>query len=338
MVTKTQIVLCFMLFIFPASLFAQVIESENESYFDKFKSEELNVGALLQAGGVFSLYNDGFNGGRKYDLKAARLYMHGEMDSKLSYRFKLDFGEQVSVLEAHVGYQLARQIRIAVGAFKPYLSRDLDADLGDLEFINRARHTSAMMNRREIGMTLIGDHRFINYRFGVYNGTGLSRINDDYFLYTSQLAFGVNIHETRLNLGVSGALNMSQNVFVGDTELISADAQYLYGGFLEVKSTYFLTKFEFLQTRFNALNLQGREEIINGFYATAGVNLGHKHQLLARIDHLGFNLLNQASERVLLGWNSDVTDQLSLRLNLLAQFNHERPEQYGVESVLQFQF
>lgn len=335
---KSGIIFCLMLFLIPATLIAQEDEPESGQFFEKFKSEEFNVGALFQMGGVYSIYNDGFNGGRKYDLKTARLYIEGDVESKLNYRFKLDFGEQISIREAYIGYRLTNYLRFNAGAVKPYLSRDLEADLGSVALINRARHTSIMTNKREIGVTLIGDHRFINYRLGVYNGTGLTGENDSRFLYTSRIGIVLGIWDTEIHLGVSGALNMTNSVLVGNTDLLNANDQFIYGGYLEFRSTNFFSTFEFLQTRFNALNLQGREETINGLYGTLGVNLGRKNQLLTRVDYIDFNLMNQISERVIVGWNYQATNLLTFRLNILAQFDNDKAEQFGVESVLQLQF
>lgn len=55
--------------------------------------------------------------------------------------------------------------------------------------MNRVRQVGAMMNSREIGLTLLGGSGGLNYRFGMYNGTGRSRENDNRFLYTSRLGY-----------------------------------------------------------------------------------------------------------------------------------------------------
>ncbi|NBC04531.1 MAG: hypothetical protein GVY20_12605, partial [Bacteroidetes bacterium] len=106
---------------------------------DRFKSEELNVGLLLQSVGVLSLDDDNFNGGRQFELGATRLDIKGQLPNNFSYRLQLDFRRSMSVMDAQVGYRFSDQFRVVTGMFKPYLSADLDPSPASTDFINRAR-------------------------------------------------------------------------------------------------------------------------------------------------------------------------------------------------------
>jgi hypothetical protein len=333
---KLTLLTCLTLFA-AGSLFAQQDSAVVDRMEDRLKSEELNVGLLLQTVGVFSFEDDNFNGGRAYQLGATRLDVRGQLPSNFSYRLQLDFRRAPSILDAQVGYRFSDQFRIVGGAFKPFLSAELDPNPGDTDFINRARLVGAMMNSREIGVTVLGESNGLNYRFGMYNGNGLQGGNDNRFMYTSRVGYTVQADAGTFNFGVNGAINTSVGESVGNTGLISAGDRVLYGAFVKYDSDAFFGAIEFLQTDFEILGV-GLDETITGFYATLGNNITDRDQILARWDHLSFDLTGQSSERIVLGWNHQATQLVSFQVNLLGQFNKDDDNQLGISGNFQFQF
>ncbi|MGM0745521.1 MAG: porin, partial [Bacteroidota bacterium] len=163
---------------------------------NRLKSEEFNVGLLLQSVGVLSLDDDSFNGGRQFELGATRLDIKGQLPSNFIYRMQLDFRRSPSIIDAQVGYRFSDQFRIVTGMFKPFLSSDLDPSPAATDFINRARLVGSMLNSRELGITALGETEGFNYRFGIYNGNGRQLGNDDNnFLYTARLGYQVNLED-----------------------------------------------------------------------------------------------------------------------------------------------
>jgi len=306
---------------------------------DRFKSEELNVGILLQSVGVLSLDDDNFNGGRQFELGATRLDIKGQLPSNFSYRLQLDFRRSMSVMDAQVGYRFSDNFRVVTGMFKPYLSADLDPSPASTDFINRARLVGSMLNSRELGVTALGETEGFNYRLGIYNGNGRQLGNDDNrFLYTARFGYQVNLEDTgTVNFGLNGAVNTSEGESVGNTGLISAGDRTIYGAFVKYDSDTFFGTVEFLQSDFELAG-SGLDETITGFYATAGNNISEQSQLLARFDHLSFDETGNDSNRVVLGWNYQATELVSFQVNGLLQFNDGDDNQAGISGNLQFYF
>lgn len=306
---------------------------------DRLKSEEFNVGLLLQSVGVLSLDDDNFNGGRQFELGATRLDIKGQLPSNFIYRLQLDFRRSMSIMDAQVGYRFSDQFRVVTGMFKPYLSADLDPSPAATDFINRARLVGSMLNSRELGITALGETEGFNYRFGIYNGNGRQPgNNDNNFLYTSRLGYQVNLEDNgTVDFGLNGAVNTSEGESVGNTGLISAGDRTIYGAFVKYDSDTFFGTVEFLQTDFELAG-SGLDETITGFYATVGNNISEQTQILARFDHLSYDELGNDSNRVVLGWNYQATRLVSFQVNGLLQFNDGNDNQAGISGNLQFYF
>jgi hypothetical protein len=305
---------------------------------EMFKSEVFSLGILVQSEAYFSARDDGFNGGRKFGTGPVRIDMRGVVDRQFTYRVQADFTRQPVILDAQVGYLISGSMRVIAGAFKPVLSRDLDPSPGDTDFMNRARQVGAMMNSREIGVTLLGEPGNMNYRIGIYNGTGLTGVNDNRFLYTARAGYATDVDGTSLEFGLIGAFDQTRGFRVGNTGLNSLGDRKLYGGFAGFDSGRFFGTFEFLQTRFDALQYAGAEETITGFYGTFGGRVNPKSELLIRWDHLSFDLTDSSSELITLGWNYQATRLISFTWNLLMQHNEGGDDQFGVSGQIQFQF
>jgi hypothetical protein len=109
--------------------------------------------------------------------------VRGQLESNFVYRLQLELRNSPSIIGALVGYRFSDQFQLVAGAFKSFLSADLDPNPGDTDFINRARLVGSMMKSREIGLTAIGNSGQFNYSFGMYNGYGLQTANDYRLLY-----------------------------------------------------------------------------------------------------------------------------------------------------------
>lgn len=335
---KHILTLTFCLFLSAPVLFAQNTEPMADQLRDKLKSEVLDIGLLFQTDGYFSFDDDDFLGGRGYGLGATRVRMQGMVDNQFFYKVQVDLRRPVTLLDAQLGYQFSDQMALVTGAFKPFLSIDLDPNPGATDFINRARHVGVMMNTREIGLSLLGDaNSGLYYRLGMYNGTGLSLSNDNRFMYTGRLGHKTDSDESSIHFGVQAAINQTEQERVGNSGLVSEGDRTLFGGFVEFESTTFFGTAEFMQTRFDAINFGGTEENITGFFGTIGANVSEKDQLLARWDYIGYDIRDYNSDQFILGWNHQATSLISFQLNFVAQYDNDEDGQYGLLGVFQFQ-
>ncbi|TVQ67840.1 MAG: hypothetical protein EA360_01475 [Balneolaceae bacterium] len=337
MTVMNKIIPLFALFFFiPFTLTAQSEEPLADRLTEMLKTDVFNIGILLQSEAVFSLDDDNFNGGRAFDLGATRMDVRGAVDGNFTYRFQLDYRQQISILDAQVGYRFSDKAHLIAGAFKPFTSRELDPGPGDTDFINRARLVRAMMNPREIGLTLRGRSDQFNYALGVYNGTGLSRMNDNKFLYTVRLGYQVESEFGTFDFGFNGAFHNTESDSVGGTKVWSTGNRTTYGGFVTYNSDTFFGTVEFLQSSFERA-FTG-DETLTGFYITAGRNLTDKDQVLARYDYIGYDAVDDKSDLIVLGWNHQATSLISFQVNLQALIREDADNQMGISALMQFQF
>lgn len=336
---KLIVLLCLGLITGTASLYAQQEQSIDQQMRSLLKTEGYQFGVIMQSRIVFSLDDDGFNGGRKFDQGATRLDFRGRLDQNFTYRFQVDVRQQISFLDARLGYRFSPTTQIIVGADKPFTSLDLDPGPHQTDFINRARQVGAMMNTRELGMTLHGNHGAFSYRAGLYNGTALTRQNDDRFMYSLRLTYTLTPQEgSRLRIGTNSFINQTRGVNVGNSGLTTSSDRILFGLFTDYNSDTFFGAFEILQTSFEAVQLANRRETILGYYATVGYKLDAKNHLLARVDQLEYDLLDRSSSLVTLGWSHYPTRVIKLSVNALAQLNQNADNAAGVSAQFQFAF
>jgi hypothetical protein len=336
---KKTLLLVLILIFTSVHLQAQQPEPLADQLEERFKTETFNLGILLQSFALFSFEDDSFNGGRKFDLGATRMDIRGLVDGNFMYRLQVDFRRPAGILDAQVGYHFSDNFRLIAGAFKPYLSADLDPNPGDTDFISRARLVGTMMNSREIGVTALGESNGFYYRFGMYNGTGLSRSNDNRFMYTVRLGYDTDVNGGTLGVGFNGAINQTRMESVGNSGLTSLGDRNLYGGFIRYDGEVVFGTFELLQTRFEAQQFNGNEETITGFYGTIGTRISEKDELLAQWDRIDYDLRDDTSDRFTFGWNHQATRMISFQTNLLIQFDSDEDDaSMGVAGNFQFQF
>lgn len=307
--------------------FSQVTQSDSLAFSES--DRDLNIGILVRSGGQFNLDEELLKGSRTFELDAARIDLSGEVDDQLFYRIDLGFGSEMDSFEAYLGYKIRDLFQVKAGVIRPFVSREIERDISQLEVSRRAPHSEIMMNSREVGMAMSLRSKFLNFDFGVYNGNGGYSDNDRFFKYALRLISIFRILNTEFELGGVGSLNMTPYLGIGNTELTSSGMKYVYGGYFEVSGPIFLFKSEFLQSRFDVQNLGGKGEIINGLYTTIGAQITSRNQVISRADYLDFSVLNQTKKLATIGWNHKLSDRLLLMVNLHSHIDSDWNNQFG---------
>lgn len=302
------------------------------------KSDVFNIGVIIRTESHFWVNNDSQPSGRRFDLGATRLDFRGRLDGNFTYRVHFDLRLNPSIMNAEFGYRYADQHRVVVGAFKPFTSTDLDPAPSAVDFIGRARLVGAMMNLREIGVTFLGNSGALNYRVGIYNGTGLTRQNDDRFMYTARLGYTIDIAENDLEIGLNTFLNQTQNVNVGNTGLTSTGNRVLYGGYFRFNGDRFFVTAEASQTQFDAVQLAGAQETITGFFGTVAFQTDDKNEVLLRLDHLSYDVRDIASNLLILGLNHRATKLVKIQVNGLFRVTDNANDNFGLLTTFQVAF
>lgn len=326
----------FVFFFLTLSLNAQNQEPLSDQMRDLLKSEPFNVGILLQSTANFSLSDDGFNNGNRFGIGATRLRLGGNVDGGFNYVLQMDFRRGSSVVDASVGFEVSEQFSIKTGLQKPDIGLDLKPNPGRTDFINRARLIGTMLNTREIGISASGQFDVFDYTVSLFNGTGYSFNNDDRFMYLAKAAFNFDVGtNSSLYLGANGALNTTQIESIGNTGLVSSEDRLIYGIFADYNSNNWFGAAEVLITSFETT--AGSDETITGAYLTIGNKVTEKDEILARIDHISYDVRDISSNLFILGWNHQATSVISLQVNALAQFE-DNNESFGLAGSFQFQF
>ncbi len=322
--------------LFSSMTMAQDSSSELlEEYEERFKSEEFTVIMLLQSTAAFSFQDDDFNGGREFGIGVPLLDFKGALQNNFMYRLQLQLTRTPSVIDAFVGYRFSEKFRLIAGEKKPFMVLELDPSPAKTDMINRARLVGAMVNARETGLTFLGDFDDgFYYRAGIYNGTGFSRANDNRFLYTGRVGYKTD----DFNIGLNASLNRTRSESVGKTGLVSAGDRSLYGAYIKYSGDTIFGTVEFLESQFDLDNTT-LEEKITGFYGTVGYHATEDDDFLLRWDHLSFDVSGiEDSDRIVLGWNRQLTELVSVQVNGLYQINEVSDNQAGVSGNFQFYF
>jgi hypothetical protein len=318
---------------------AQYNASSTDQVRGLLKSETFQLGVLIKTKAVFSLEDDKFNGGRKFDMGPSRIDIRGNLEGGFRYQFQVDVRQQTSLLDAQIGYRINDEVQIVAGAFKPFTSIDLDPNPGKIDFMSRARHVDTMMNIREIGVTLLGDHGALNYRIGLYNGTGLTRSNDNKFMFSFRGGYTAEFEENgKLHAGVNVSVNQTQGVKVGNSGLTTAGDRLMYGVYADYRGAKLIATAEVLQTTFDAVELGNQEEMILGFFGTLGYKLNKKNVIVARWDQMEYDIRNNSSALITMGWNHYATSLIKVSVNVLTQLNDGADNSSGVGVQIQYMF
>jgi len=181
---------------------ADSIRSENAIKEQKKKDDQkvytLSIGKALNLTGLFQERYQAFQGTSGidgFDTRRARLDFKGAITSQWDYELYIEFAGTPALLDGYTTYKLTDYAKISVGQFKiPFSYESLVSD-SQLELLDRSQVEEALtarakdvlgnQNGRDIGAQISGsfvklnDSYLFDYTFGVFNGNGINRADNN---------------------------------------------------------------------------------------------------------------------------------------------------------------
>lgn len=143
--------------------------------------QSLNLGAYTQVGYT---HWDKEKGG--FRIRQARVTLKGDVFKNINYKLQIETQATPVLLEARLGLNFSPLARLSFGQFKIPFSIENLVTGSDLDTINRSNTVKNLCpgrdngaQGRDVGMTLSGKYSALAYTVGVFNGSGINKLNND---------------------------------------------------------------------------------------------------------------------------------------------------------------
>jgi hypothetical protein len=333
----------FCVMLLSGSAFAE--DSAEEPLADRLREvlhhEAFTLNALIQTGAAFSFDDDDFVGGRAFSLDNARVSMRGKIDGRFFYRVLFNLASEPNILDAYIGYHQSDAFRVSIGAMKPQQTADYIPHPGATDFISRAAITGLLVQSREIGLAAEGDHKGFYYYAGLFNGTGLSGLNNNKFYGIGRLQYTFDIEameNSTLKVGLQGSHGDTPGVLSGNSGPTLSGKRTIFGGDLRLEANKFLFAAEYLTGDLEVSLIPGPSEVISGFYFTTGYWVLERTMVLGRWQSYAFDLDDFRDNQLSLGLTHLFTDLTSFLINFETFFPEYGDAKYGVMLGMQVMF
>lgn len=300
--------------------------------------ESLSVGILLQTEAFYSFSNKEIQSGSVFNVSNARINIYGSFEDGYFYRTQVNFVRDPILMDAFVGYDFRDGLRFTAGAQKPRQNLDFLVSRSDRLFITQALLTSYLSGSREIGFSLQGDFRDFYYFFGLFNGNGLGRKNDEngkiYLSYRLQW----NLNPQILEIAMSGSKGdrfdnywRDGYILAGETSVFGLD---MHGSFQHV---FALAEFGYGSLKLKDGDGLSFTESVTSYYVTLGCHLTEKIDVLSRYQTLQLKKRGVERNIVTLGSNYQATKAAAFQGNLDVEYIGNR-KKYSVGAEFQLAF
>ncbi|MDA3815806.1 MAG: porin [Prolixibacteraceae bacterium] len=329
------------LFLLPFVRVAGQDEPLAEQIKDKIQHEAFTVNSILQTGFRYSLADDGFQGGRTFELGNARISLRGSIDNGFYYRLFLNFAGEPNLLDAYIGYRLNDGLRFTLGAMKPKQSLDFIPSPASTDFIDRTRIAGLLVQSRELGLSAEGDLGGFYYFAGLFNGNKHRLNNNNNKFYTigrAQYTFR-EIIPGYLQFAVQGSYGDTPGVQTGNAGPILSGARTIMGTDFRLETNNYILAAEYLTGDLEIeKNDAEQTETISGYYITGGYSISDKTMILGRWQNWNHKLDNTDDNQLTIGVNQGITSIASMQFNFDSYYPHIGETQYGLSFLLQIAF
>lgn len=341
---RITITLLVLLFASSGIIIAQNQQSLDEQLRSIVKSEPFNISMLFQSTFRYSFEDDGFQGGRTFQIPQGRLDFRGNLDGGYFYRLHVNMVTEPNLLDAYVGYKHNDQLILTLGRQKPMQSPDFIPGPQAIDFMSRARITGFLVQFREFGLSAQGTTGDFYYFAGLFNGTSSSNNlgNDFYSVARVQYTFQ-NVGSGFLRLGLHGAHGSGSttrpapfggSILVSDRSVIGFDAQY--------QTNKWKLKGEYMYGRYDDTLLQSifliRDETLSGFYINGAYNVSDELKFVGRFQNWKREDPREMNYQSTLGIIYQATSIVSFRVNLDVYTPVNGSNQAGIGAMMQVYF
>jgi len=322
-----------------------LVNAQDEPLSEQIKNtiqhEAFTVNSIIQTGFRYSLADDGFQGGRTFELGNARISLRGNIDNGFYYRLFLNFAGEPNILDAYIGYRVNSALRLTLGAMKPKQSLDYIPSPASTDFIDRTRIAGLLVQSRELGLSAEGDIGGLYYFAGLFNGNKHRAGNNNNKFYTIgrvQYRFR-ELFPGFLQLAVHGSYGNTPGVQAGNSGPLLFGKRTIMGADFRLETNDFLLAAEYLTGDLEIeKNDAEQTETISGYYITSGYNISDKTMILGRWQNWSRKLDSTDDNQFTIGVNQGITSITSLQFNFDSYYPNSGDTQYGLSFLLQITF
>ncbi len=303
------------------------------------KQDHFTVNMLLQAGFRYSLYDDDFQGGRRFEIPNARIKFSGTTEKGYFYKVYFGMAGEFDLLDAYAGYRHSDALRFQAGLMKPVQSPDFFISTGSTDFISRSGVGALLVQSYEMGVAAEGDIGRVFYFGGVFNGSGPSFSNNNKFYYIGRLQYCFpGILRGELRLGIHGSHGNSDGIRSGSEGPFLNGRRSVYGADFRIEGGDILLAGEYMSGKLKTEDFPDAGERISGYYFTAGYKLLKSSMILGRYQSWERHEAGFSSDQLTLGLNHDITEIVSFQLNFDTYEPADENTRYGLSVILQVEF
>lgn len=287
---------------------------------NRFQSEPLKLGALVQVVGTYesgdsTIAHDGFM------LANFRVSIGGKLDEGWGYFLQASFTRTPAFLDATVRYRRWTAAGFDLGAFKAPFSAELLTSAASIDFVNRSQAAALLSPGRQVGIVARGEFDSgFGYALGALNGNGLSAGNDDnHLMGVGRATYSDSFEDGSVRVGLNAFQSQDTDAPIG----LPIRGDFFAEGFsgkrmgygVDVRFTYraWLASAEFIGARYDPRG--GTRVEPDGYHMTAGYKPADDTQVLLRWDSFAGDGAVADSDLIILGLNYWPTSPTEFQIN-----------------------
>lgn len=215
----------------------------NDKEFPVLTSQTLKLSGFTQV--RYAYQEEDINGFR---IKRARLALQGNILKKINYTLQIDTVKSPILLDAKIEISVIPQATLTLGQFKVPFSIENLTSSSALDTINRSKTVENLCpgrdigaQGRDIGVIVQGQFLKTEYTFGVFNGSGINKNDDNnikdiagrlVFYPADFLRLGLSLYNGKHSShpGASGVKRVRTGVDISLTQgQLSLKGEYIFG-------------------------------------------------------------------------------------------------------------